>query len=108
LARTEGARRQREAEEIAKQEAKDAAMRRANALGEDRQKADQELTKAASDFAKALAAVQAIATRQAQALYAVNQVEAWREVAPSPAQLQGILDAACGEAGAPTGWVGWR
>lgn len=104
LARTESNRRDREAEELLKAEARAKAQERAAELGEQRQKADAKLTKTASEFAKALGAVESIAAQQSQALSDAGR--GWQSLSFSPGQLQRLVAAALIEANAPTGWLG--
>jgi hypothetical protein len=104
LARAESTRREREAQEVAEQERRAKAQERAAELGEQRQRADQKLTKAGVGFAQALAAVEGIAAQQSEAMSDAGH--GWQQLGPSRGQLQRIISGALIEANAPTGWLG--
>jgi hypothetical protein len=104
LAKIESNRREQEAQEIAGREARAGAQKRADELGELRQKADARLQRAASGFASALAVVHSLSSEQSTALNEAGR--GWQSLDPSPGQLQRLVAGALMEVGAPTGWLG--
>jgi hypothetical protein len=100
LARTESSRREREAEEIAKQEALRQALDGASELGVERDHAEAKLSKAATAFASAVAALDAVASEQSRVLEGVGQPGAWL----SPGEVRGVLMHALASQGVRTDW----
>jgi hypothetical protein len=105
LARAEAIRREQRRRDDARREASQAAREDARLLREARTAADAKLAAATTAYAEALADQHDVARRQAEALAASGDGNAWRTTPPLGTVLLGELKTALRAAGAPANWL---